>query len=239
MFYRNGLQMSIKISVPLESVQSAVNDALVLDHPDRCSRCGAQPAEFYETHLLRLRIGAKKPGLYRQSFRINQPYRLRIRICQTCYQADFVTGVENLEHDQTSSGRLARIYARLYTIGAIIACAGLLLMTDIIPNTSALGAIKQAWFSLVAIGGAFVLGVWLHMRHRQSQLLARLNASGVDLAHCPRTEVRTPILPDENDPAAIPLELRFQDEQWAKECADYYHWTYVTDSTTPLKGDIE
>lgn len=83
-----------------------------------------QPAEFYETHLLRLRIGAKKPGLYRQSFRINQPYRLRIRICQTCYQADFVTDVENLEHDQTSSGRLARIYARLYTLGAIIACAG-------------------------------------------------------------------------------------------------------------------
>ena len=231
--------MAVKISVPLESVLPALNGKLTLDYPQRCSRCGAQEANFYETHLLRLRIGAKKPGLYRQSFRINQPYRLRIRICQTCYQADFVTDAETMEHDQTSLGKLARIYARLYTIGAIIACGGLLLMTNIIPATGAAGAIKPAWPYLVAVGGAIVLGVWLHQRNRQRQLLARLNKSGVELARRPRAEVRTPILAEENDPLAIPLEIRMQDEQWAGECAIYYHWEYEPDSTTPPKGELE
>jgi len=62
--------MPLKLRVPLEQVQAAVGGFLVLDHPPRCSRCGAQPAAEYETHKLRLRIGAKKPGLVPSDLRV-------------------------------------------------------------------------------------------------------------------------------------------------------------------------
>ena len=78
--------MAAKIEVPLSSVQEALGGFLVLDHPQRCSRCGAQPAEYYETHKLRLRIGANRPGLYRQPYRVSRVYPLRVRVCEPCYR---------------------------------------------------------------------------------------------------------------------------------------------------------
>ena len=123
--------MPLKIMVPLDRVQQALNSSLVLDHPQRCSRCGTVPADHYETHSLRLRIGQKRPGLYGQTYRFNKPYRLRISICQACYRADFVTSSEEQEKDETATGRLARIYSRLYTVGGVIA-AGQVMM-DIVP----------------------------------------------------------------------------------------------------------
>ena len=95
--------------VPLERVQQALNSSLVLAFPKRCSRCGAVPAEDYETHSLRLRIGRKRPGLYRQTYKEDRPYRLKIRVCQTCYRADFATSIdENVVHGSDAADTAAR-----------------------------------------------------------------------------------------------------------------------------------
>ncbi len=134
--------MPLKMLVPLDRVQQALASGLVLDHPQRCSRCGAIPAEQYENHSLRLRIGQKRPGFYRQTYNINSSYRLKIRVCESCYFSDFVTSIEELEKDNTSEGRLARIYARAFTIGGVVAGIGLLLMTNLIPADSSLGCCK-------------------------------------------------------------------------------------------------
>ena len=216
--------MAIKIEVPLTSVQEILGGFLVLDHPARCSRCGAQQAEHYETHKLRLRIGANKPGLYRQTYKVSRVYYLRLRVCESCYESDFAVCPEEFEKDDTALGRLARLYSRLYTTGTLIACAGLLLMTNLIPAESVLGGIKTYWPYLTALGGLIILGVWLHQRSRQRRILESLEHAGIDPTLHPRAEVRTPVLENEEDSGAIPLQIKMKDEEWAAECATRYNW---------------
>jgi len=222
--------MPLKLRVPLEQVQAAVGGFLVLDHPPRCSRCGAQPATDHETHKLRLRIGAKKPGLYRQTYEYSRVYYLRVRVCQRCYQADFAANPEEFEKDNTSLGRLSRIYARLYTIGAIIAAAGLLLMTNLVPATSGLVAIKTCWPFITGPGMLLVFGAWFHHRLRSRRILETLAPTGYDPTLHPRARVSTKVLENDRDPQAIPLEISISDAEWAAECAAQYNWAIVNES---------
>lgn len=219
--------MPAKLRVPLEQVQAAVGGFLVLDHPTRCSRCGAQPAAEYETHKLRLRIGAKKPGLYRQTYQYSRVYHLRIRVCSTCYQADFAASPEEFEKDQTSLGRLARLYARLYTIGAIIAAVGLLLMTNLVTAASSLGAFKPYWPYITGPGMLLIFATWFHHRVRSRRILDALEATGFDPDLHPRASVSTPVLENDSDAQAVPLEITLNDTDWAAECAARYNWSIV------------
>lgn len=219
--------MALRIDIPLSSVPQKQGAFLVLDHPPRCSRCGAQPAQRYETHKLRLRIGAKRPGLYRQTYKLSRVYYLRLRVCEDCYQADFATSSEEFEKDDTALGRLARVHSRLFTLGALIACAGLLLVTSLVPATSALGGIKPYYPYITGVGGALILGAWLHQRARQRRILESLEKKGIDPARHPRAEVRTPVLDNGEDPNAIPLQIRLMDEDWAAACAARYNWATV------------
>lgn len=216
--------MALRIDIPLADIPQKAGAFLTLDHPPRCSRCGAQPAEHFETHKLRLRIGPKRLGLYGQSFRINRKYFLRLKVCENCYKADFALTPEEFEQDNTALGRLARLHSRVFTIGALIACAGLLLMTDLVNAATALGGIKLYWPYITGAGGVLILGAWLHQRTRQRMILEALEKNGIDHSRHPRSEVRTPVLEDENDPGAIPLQIRLVDEAWAAECAGRYNW---------------
>lgn len=216
--------MPLKMIVPLSRVQQALTGGLVLDHPQRCSRCRAVPAAHYESHSLRLRIGQKRPGLYRQTYRVNQAYRLKIRVCETCYRADFLTSIEELEKDDSRLGRLARTYARAFSIGGVIAGIGLLLMTNLIPADSALGGVKLFWPYVTGAGGVIILTAWLHQRYRMRRILEELEAAGITPASRPRAEVRTPILENENDPQAVTLEISMRDEAWLAESAAHYNF---------------
>lgn len=215
--------MALKLLVPLERVQQVLGDFLVLDHPARCSRCDTVPAEFYETHKIRLRIGAKRPGLYRQGYRVNRQYYLRIRVCENCYQADFAAHPEEFERDDTSLGRLARTYDRLYMIGSLIAAVGILLMTNLVSSQSFLGPVKPYWPYITGPGMLIALGAWLHQRRRGSRILDGLDAAGLNAQQNPRARVLTPVLEQEDDPRAIPLEIILKNEEWAAECAVRYN----------------
>ncbi len=229
--------MPLKVSIPLDCVQAALSSSLVLDHPQRCSRCGAVPADLYETHSLRLRIGRKRPGLYRQTYRVNQSYNLKIRVCETCYRSDFVTSIEDQEKDDTATGRMARLYNRAYTIGGVIACTGMLLMTNIVSPGSALGGVKTYWPYLVGAGGFIILAAWLHQRYRMRRMIEELEAAGITIESRPRARVRTPVLDDENDSKAVALEISIHDETWAAECAAHYDLRTEVSTTGFYQGE--
>ena len=223
--------MPLRILITLNQVQESLASGVLLDYPVRCSRCNAAPADYYESHNLRLRIGRKRPGLYRQAYRINQPYRLQIRICETCYRADFTTNIEEMEKDATPQGKLARLYRRVYTIGGAVACLGLFLMTNFIHPDSNLGNLKMYWPYIVGAGGFIIIAAWLHQRYRMSQVRDELEAAGVSLESRLRADVHTPVLDDDQDPRGIPLEIGFRNDAWAEECAAHYNFT--TEGYTP------
>ena len=212
------------ILVPLKDLQPSLGGSFTLDHPQRCSRCGAVPAEFFETHELRLRAGQKRGGYYRPRFELNKPYLLKIRICRDCYESDYLITPETMKRDATPAGRKARGYALLTTIGGTAAALGVLLVTPLVPAVSFLATLKTWWQAIVLLGLLFVFAAWFIQRQQQKHLQAELTAHGVTPAGRARAEVRTPILPANPDAAAIPLEINIADPEWAKECADQHHW---------------
>jgi len=210
--------------IPLKDLQPSLGGSLVLGYPQRCSRCGAAPAEYFETHELRLRAGQKRGGYYRPRYELNKPYHLLIRICRDCYESDYLITPETMKRDATPIGRKARTYALLTTIGGTAAALGVLLLTPLVPAVSFLATLKAWWQAIVLLGLLFIFAAWFIQRQQQKRLQAELSAHGVTPEDRTRADVRTPILRANPDEEAIPLEINITDPAWAKECADQHHW---------------
>lgn len=229
--------MPFKILVPLKDVQTALNSSLVLDHPPRCSRCGAATAEYFETHRLRLRAGQKPGGYYRPKYRLDKSYLLKVRVCSDCYQADFLTAPEELKADGTPLGRKSRFHSLLLAFGGVIAALGVLLLTPLTPAVGILITLKAFWQLITLAGLVVVLAAWLVQRNQQKKVNAEFAARGITIENRARTEVRTPVLADAGDPASIPLEIGFKDETWARECAQHYQWSIEPYNANLGKGE--
>ena len=149
------------------------------------------PADHFETHSLRLRANQQRGGRWKAKYNLDVPYTLKIRVCDSCYQADYLTAPDTLNADPTPLGRLARIQSIFMTIGAVIAGIGLVLLTPLAPDISFIGTLKGYWLAFTGAGLLVVLAAWLHQKARQKKLRAELTAKGIDLERLKRTEVRT------------------------------------------------
>ena len=54
--------MSLKIVLPARVILESQDGVIRFDHPLTCFRCNRTPAEFYETHRLKMRAGLRHKG---------------------------------------------------------------------------------------------------------------------------------------------------------------------------------
>lgn len=226
--------MSIKVMVPASDIIALKNHTLLLDTPQRCSRCNLVPANYYETHRLKFRVGYRNTHLYGKKYKIADNYLLKIRVCETCYQTDYLTHPEMLDRDTTVQGRIAKFHSIAWTLGGMLAAVGFLLLTPIIPETPAFQPIKSLWQVPVILGVLTLFLTWLSQRKQQNRVLHELENSGTDFQSRQRVEVRTPILVDDKDLSVIALEIKLDNAAWAEETAKYYHW--LTEEFIPVES---
>ena len=216
--------MAIKIMVPGSAIHNLAEGDLVLNFPPRCSRCGATPANQFETHRLKFRAGYNTTHLYGKKYKVSKNYNLKIRICESCYHANYLSHPETMDRDATALGRSARIHSVLWLIGGMTAGLGLLLLTPLVPQVSFLGTLKSYWH-LVTAGGVFVLLVaWLIQKNMQRKVFANLTEAKYDFDHLQRAEARTPILENADSNNGIALEIGLDNEEWGRECAEHAGW---------------
>jgi membrane protein implicated in regulation of membrane protease activity len=229
--------MPVKVMVPAREIVGLKRNPLMLDLDQRCSRCDRSPAEYYEVHRLFLRVGIKKNRLVGNKFEKAKSYRLKIGICETCYESDFLTHPEALDHNGSWLGRIAQFHSIAWTLGALFAAAGFLLLTPIIPARGVLLLLKNVWQLPVAVGVIVLFLTWLSQRKYQSKVLRELEKSNPDFRPSPRSEVRTPILESENDLTTPALEIKIENEPWAIEISKRHGWTCekmkIPEHTTP------
>ena len=216
--------MPVKILVPFKTVSEVAGSTLVINHPNRCSICGNESANYFETHRLPLRAGRKRPGLYRAKYQINKKYRLKIKVCETCYQAGYLTDPDAFDHDPTPLGRLARLISTGYMIGAIIAAAGLLFLSGLLPDAGLSGEFEKYWKFLAGIGLLIIVGMWLLQKQRQNKIRTELLAKGLNLQKPYRADIFTPVVETIDDPKAVALTIGFANDQWAQDCAKHFGW---------------
>jgi hypothetical protein len=216
--------MAVKIMVPASAILENKEKTLVLDTPLRCSRCNRTPADFFESHRLKFRAGYTKTHLLGKKYAASREYTLKLRVCETCYQTDYLTAPETLDRDNTPLGRTAKRHSTAWMLGGLAAAVGFLLLTPIVPDTPALVVIKRLWQIPVVLGVLILLFTWLSQHAQQARVSKALHEAGQILQVVFRAEVRTPILADAQDGSVIALEIKLENELWAEECAGAKHW---------------
>ena len=169
--------MPVQILIPANEVKNRQGIPLVLENEQHCSRCYQTPADFYEVHRLHYRVGFKNNHLYGKKYRISIDYRLKLGLCETCYQSDFLVHPEVLDRNHSPLSRIANFHSTAWTIGSLLAGCGFLLLTPIIPPYGVLITIKQLWQVPVIMGVLVLFLTWLSQKKYQSKVLRAIEKS--------------------------------------------------------------
>jgi hypothetical protein len=220
--------MPVKISIPASELIDQKKDPLVLIHDQRCSRCDQSPAEFYEIHRISIRIGVKKNRLISKKYDISRHIQLKINICETCYQSDFLTHPDSLDRNGSRLSRIAKFHSITWTLGALFAALGFILLTPIVPDTGLLQSIKSMWQIPIGVGILVLLLTWFSQKKYQNQVLRELEKTTPNFRPRKRAEVNAPILESSKDWSLTALEIKMENEPWAMEAAKSHGWTYET-----------
>ncbi|MDP3449153.1 MAG: hypothetical protein Q8R87_01130 [Anaerolineaceae bacterium] len=223
--------MPVKILIPASEVKDRQGNPLVLENEQCCSRCNQSPAGFYEIHRLHYRIGFKHNHLYGKKYRISKSYRLKISVCETCFQSDFLTHPDLLDHNNSPLAKIARSHSIAWTVGGLLAASGFLLLTPFIPANEILSTIKQMWQVPVTIGVLVLFLTWINQRKYQSKVLSEIEKSYSGFRPLARAEVHTYVLQNEDDLSATALEIILQNDLWAEACARNNQWKFKQPST--------
>lgn len=216
--------MPVQILIPASEVKNRQGIPLILENGNSCSRCGQSPADFFEIHRLVYRVGFRSTHLYGKRFKISSKYQLNIRLCETCFQSDFLTHPELMDDDKSPLARISRFYSAAWTIGGLFAALGFLLLTPIIPQIGVLTRIKTLWQVPVIFGVLVLFLTWLSQRKYQSKVLHEMEKRNPDFRPLPRAEVHPYVLRDEEDLTLTALEIILLNEPWAKACASQHQW---------------
>ncbi len=216
--------MPLKIMVPARELMELPQDSLDLETINRCSRCDRAPAEFFESHRLKFNIGHRSTHLLGKKFSFSKKYVLKIRVCESCYQSDFLTHPEALKDDKTPLGSVAKAQSLVWMVGSLLAGAGFLLLTPIVPDVPELQAIKAAWRLPVIAGVLVLLLAWLYQRKQQGIVLSQLEKNTSNFQPHPRAAIESRIVTSSNHLDEIALRITFENEAWAAETAEYFHW---------------
>jgi hypothetical protein len=224
--------MPLKILIPAGEVRNYQGKPLVLENDNRCSRCNQSPANFFEVHRLHYRVGLIRGLPYNKKYRISKDYRLKLQICETCYQSDYLTHPELLDRNNSQLARIASFHSLAWTIGSLLAACGFLLLTPIIPQNGVLGTIKQLWQVPVVLGVLVLFLTWLSQRKYQNKVLHEIEKSNPGFQPLPRAEVHANVLNDESDTSVTALEIILKNETWAEACARNNNWKFEQNSYT-------
>ena len=216
--------MSMKIVLPARVILESQDGVIRFDHPLTCFHCNRTPAEFFETHRLKMRAGLRHNPLPGKRYTLEHGFKLKLRVCARCYHLNYLQAPETLEGDATPLGQLARTQNFLRMIGGLTAALGLILLTPILPATEKFAAIRAAWWIPMAAGVALVVLGLFSQLSAQAKVRRALEAAGELDASLVRAEVRTPLFAAPEDQEQVALEVKFENEEWARECAALKNW---------------
>lgn len=230
--------MPIKISITAREVKNHQGTTIILENGQRCSRCDQSPSEFFETHRSYYRVDHKKSHLFGNKYHISKDYRVKLRVCDTCFQSDFLTHPDLMDNDRSSLARIARFHSAAWTVGGLLAGCGFILLTPIIPETGVLSTIKQIWQIPVVMGVIVLLLTWLSQKKYQNKVLRTIEKLNPNFKPLARAEVNTIVLRNEDDPTETALEITLSNEAWAKECAAKHDW-HFEEISSPENDTLE
>lgn len=218
--------MPVKIFIPASEFVNQKQKPLILKNEQHCSRCDHSPALFFETHRFLFRAGPKKNQFILNKYDISNHFLLKISVCETCYQSDYLTHPDSLDRNGSRLSRIAKFHSVTWTLGALLAGCGFLLLTPLIPDQGILHSIRSMWQIPIAVGIIVLLLNWFSQKKYQNQILQTLEKANPNFHPYQRADVHSPILESSKDLSLTGLEIKMENESWAVETATAHGWKY-------------
>ena len=217
--------MTTKISIPAGVVLENKPAILNLVFPDRCSRCDAANASYSETHSLKYEAGLIRYRQFSKRFRFSVSLRIRLPLCKTCYQANFLENPDSCKHDPTSLGKAAHWRSIGITAASLVAGLAFILLMKIIPLPVAIPWIQSLWSILIGLALvllAITFGIIESINKHLRRDLSEQNYN----AQLHRADIDAGIQLDDPRPEDVAVTVRLQNDLWAEECACHHGWVY-------------
>ncbi len=226
--------MTIKVLIPAKTILNLNEKTLDLIPPTRCSRCDAPNAKFFETHPLRYRADLMSNRTVAHRYRINKSFRLRLPLCERCYQASFAEDPESFIFDKTSLGKMAKIRSTAIKVAAGIALFGFVLLMGILPLPEPIASIPFFWLYVILVGVAILAIIFVLTASMGKTIQKKIGVSNYNYKY-PRAMVYETIETEKPSPQKTAVFLHLANETWAKECAELNHWVFESSDSPSEK----
>jgi hypothetical protein len=217
--------MTTKISIPAKAVLENRSIMFDLVSPSRCSRCDAANAKQFESHPLKYEAGMIGVRQFTRKYRHNIKLRIRLPLCETCYQANFIEDPNTCSLDPNPLGKAARWMSIGIKAGSVVAGLAFILLMKVIPIPSTIPWIQSLWSILIGLAlliYAIVFGV-TELTNRKLRL--GLNERGYN-ARLHRAEIYVKMQLEDPQPEDEAVVINMQNDDWAEECAYNHGWIF-------------
>jgi len=222
--------MTIQVLIPAKAILGLQTKTLDLTSPKRCSRCNTSSAPYFETHQLRYKADLIPNRQVDKRFRTNISFRLRLPVCEKCYQAGFTEAPESFTHDSTPLGIASRWRSLGIKIAALITGIGFILLMKVIPLPEDSPIFQYLWLIIIA-ASLLLFGIIFGLTALKIQSIKKHLGEFDYSSRFPRAVVYEAIETEKPDPSKPAIFLSLVNKEWAKECADNNGWKFEsTDS---------
>lgn len=226
--------MTCKIEIPFKTIKPLASGSLDLTNPKRCSRCNLSDAPYFETHILKYRGGIRPKQTFSRKFIHSISFRLRLPLCEKCYQKNFTEAPETMTRDAGPLAVAARYRSAGILSGSLIACVAFILLMKVVPLPATLTGINYLWLYPIALA-ALILCITYDLNWLKNRQIEReLKTNNYDLQlHRAAVSARTQFEKPVDEDVAVVIEL--ENDGWADECADFYGWISSASETQTEK----
>ena len=228
--------MTTKLLIPAKAITENKCPTLDLGYPARCSRCNAQPAAFLETHPLRYKADLVPNRTIDRKFRTNISFKLRLPLCETCYQVNFIENPDSVVHDQTPLGQFSRARSIGIKVASSVAGIAFILLMKIMPLQSVIAASPNLWLYFIAAALVLFAITFGSTFLKNQSIKSSLTSSDfkVKLHRAVAYETIQIETAQPDDPAVF---VTLENDQWAKECAEKNGWELELTHSTLEKDE--
>lgn len=226
--------MTTRIIIPAKAVLEIKSGRLDLVHPSRCSRCDAEKSSQFETHALSYEAGFSRLHTYSKKFRSRIKFNLRLPLCETCYQVNFIENPDSCDHDATRLGKIAHWRSSGIIAASLIACLAFILLMKIIPLPA--NSLWFQWLWLILMGVALILyGIFFGLTELINQQIRRELGQSGRKASLRRAAVFAKMQMEDPQPQDVAVTTTLQNDAWAEECAAAYGWAFESIESEKLE----
>ena len=217
--------MTIILKIPAGYVMENKGKPVDLQPRDRCCRCNAEPASQFESHFVKYEAGINPTRQITNKFHIRVRVHLRLPVCESCYQANFIEDADSCKLDENDLGKIAKWRARAINIISVFTGIAFILLMKIIPLPANVMWLQYLW--LILVGAAlFFYGILFGlMELKNRKLREQLSQSGFDFSSR-RAEVFAVKQLENPNPEDVAVTVALKNEPWAEACAGHFGWEF-------------